>query len=43
MPKQQATDHERGAFGGFFRPEVPIGRVFFSMKNLYKTVLVNWA
>ena len=35
-PWQQASDHERAAFCAFFRLEVPVGRVLFSMNYFDK-------
>ena len=40
-PWQQASDHERAAFCAFFRLEVPVGRVLFSMNYFDKTKPVS--
>ncbi len=39
-PWQQATDYERTDLCAFFRLEVPVGRVLFSM-NYFDKILLN--
>ena len=37
-PWQQADDHKRAYFRPSVRLKAPVGRVLFSMKNLYKSI-----